>query len=45
VLREQEMNDELFPNGFDFPFVEGSDEPEPVLSPSQGETPVDETSP
>jgi hypothetical protein len=45
VLREQEMNDELFPDGFDFSFVEGSDEPEPVLSPPQGETPVAEASP
>jgi hypothetical protein len=40
VLREQELNDELFPDGFDFPFVEDSGEPEPMLSPSQGEMPA-----
>ena len=45
VLREQEMNDDLFPDGFDFPFVTDLGESEPVLSPSQGETSVVETSP
>ena len=45
VLREQEMNDDLFPDGFDFPFVADLGESEPVLSPSQGETSVVETSP
>ena len=45
VLREQEMNDDLFPDGFDFPFVVDLGESEPVLSPSQGETSVVETSP
>jgi hypothetical protein len=39
------MNAKLFPDGFDFSFVEGSGEPEPMLSPLQGETPVVETSP
>jgi hypothetical protein len=34
VSRKQEMNDKLFPNGFDFPFVAGSNVLEPALSPS-----------
>ena len=34
VLRKQEMNDDLFPDGFDFPFIADLGELEPVLSPS-----------